>query len=167
MKISFKLKQPLTSVFNQQSHNNQFNYQFKVLSCLFNFQKFNFTGPTETGYKFTTPTLRMRKMTPVSPPGHNLKAPEGWNVQKFFDKVGGDLTGHADKFESLQEIFDKDNRDFYKSKELPVKQRKYLSRIVLLLKRGLLNFNYLERRVHTKPVRKLTRPAKKAPQKKN
>jgi hypothetical protein len=36
----------------------------------------NFTGKTETGWKFTTPRLRMKSITPISPPpGENLELP--------------------------------------------------------------------------------------------
>jgi hypothetical protein len=36
----------------------------------------NFTGKTETGWKFTTPRLRMKSITPITPPpGDNLELP--------------------------------------------------------------------------------------------
>ena len=41
-------------------------------------------------------------------------------------------------------------------KGIPVKNRKYFLRIVDLMKRGLLTFEYLERRTAVKPCRKLT-----------
>jgi hypothetical protein len=35
-----------------------------------------FTGKTETGWKFTTPTLRMKTVKPIfPPPGDNLEIP--------------------------------------------------------------------------------------------
>jgi hypothetical protein len=35
-----------------------------------------FTGKTETGWKFTTPTMRMKRVTPIyPPPGYNLELP--------------------------------------------------------------------------------------------
>lgn len=35
-----------------------------------------FTGKTETGWKFTTPTLRMKSVKPIiPPPGYNLQIP--------------------------------------------------------------------------------------------
>jgi len=43
------------------------------------FYKFNiksFTGKTETGWKFTTPKMRMKKVRPIfPPPGMNLELP--------------------------------------------------------------------------------------------
>lgn len=59
--------------------------QFKNI-FLFNqfssFLKFNstpvkfFTGKTETGWKFTTPTMRMKSIKPIyPPPGDNLVIP--------------------------------------------------------------------------------------------
>lgn len=35
----------------------------------------NFTGKTETGWKFTTPTMKMKSCRPVPPPGDNLVIP--------------------------------------------------------------------------------------------
>ena len=69
----------------------------------------HFTGKTETGFKFTTPKLKMRSITPVHPaPGYNLKLPD-WTTQKFCEKIGGDCHDIADKFEGLQEMFDADS----------------------------------------------------------
>lgn len=35
-----------------------------------------FTGKTETGWKFTTPTMKMKSITPLpEPPGDNLELP--------------------------------------------------------------------------------------------
>ena len=39
---------------------------------------------------------------------------------------------------------------------VPVKQRKYLLRAIDKLKRGVLTFEYLQRRTAVKPCRKLT-----------
>ncbi len=44
-----------------------------------------------------------------------------------------------------------------KKKGVPTKQRKYLFRIKEDLKRGILTFEYLERRTALKPCRKLTK----------
>lgn len=44
-----------------------------------------------------------------------------------------------------------------KKKGVPTKQRKYLLRIKEDLKRGILTFEYLERRTALKPCRKLTK----------
>jgi len=35
----------------------------------------NFTGKTETGWKFTTPIMKMKSCKPISPPGDNLVIP--------------------------------------------------------------------------------------------
>ena len=50
--------------------------------------------------------------------------------------------------------------------EIPCKQRKYILRIVDMMKRGLISFEYLERRMYVKPCRKLTKPTKKVDKKK-
>lgn len=43
---------------------------------IFRIKVFNFTGKTETGWKFTTPTLKMKSITPIyPPPGMNLEIP--------------------------------------------------------------------------------------------
>jgi hypothetical protein len=55
---------------------------YNMLVSLFKnrgFYKFpikTFTGKTETGWKFTTPTLRMKRVTPIyPPPGYDLEIP--------------------------------------------------------------------------------------------
>lgn len=40
----------------------------------------NFTGKTETGWKFTTPIMKMKSCKPIPPPGDNLEIPS----KKFF-----------------------------------------------------------------------------------
>ncbi len=51
------------------------NQKIRVLM----FDKYNvkfFTGKTETGWKFTTPKMRMKKVRPIfPPPGMNLQIP--------------------------------------------------------------------------------------------
>ena len=43
-----------------------------------------FTGKTETGYKFTTPKLRMRAVNPIyPPPGLSLRPPVDLEVETF------------------------------------------------------------------------------------
>jgi hypothetical protein len=43
---------------------------------LFNYTLRTFTGKTETGFKFTTPKMRMKTVTPIyPPPGENLQIP--------------------------------------------------------------------------------------------
>lgn len=76
---------------------NKFNFYFQTA-------KF-FTGKTETGHKFTTPTMRMKSIKPIfPPPGDNLVIPK-WTTELFCEKVGGDCHTVADKFENIQEIF--------------------------------------------------------------
>jgi hypothetical protein len=132
----------------------------------FKLQFFNFTGITETGYKFTTPLMRMRNIKPIAPPGLDLKAPADWTVKKFFEKLGGDCHNHVSKFQTVQEVLDNANNKFLSKKELPIKQRKYLIRNVDLMRRGLLTFEYLDSRIKTAPCRKLTKPVKKEVKKK-
>ncbi len=44
----------------------------------------DFTGKTESGFKFKTPKLRMRVVHPVfPPPGLDLKIPEGLTPEKY------------------------------------------------------------------------------------
>lgn len=53
-----------------------------------------------------------------------------------------------------------------RAKGVPVKQRKYLLRMRDMLKRGILTFEYLQRRTNTKPCKKLTIPTAKSGAKK-
>lgn len=145
------------SILNKMSINNNF------LNCNVLFvSKFNFTGKTETGHKFTTPYLTIRKLKPIyPPPGLNLKAPEGWTLKKFFEKIGGDCHDIVSKFENIEikEVLDNANNTYLSKKEIPIKQRKYLLRIINDMRRGLITWEYLERRIHTAPCRKLTIPS--------
>lgn len=53
--------------------------KFSTKSNLCNFFKIsykNFTGKTETGWKYTTPIMKMKSIKPIyPPPGYNLKLP--------------------------------------------------------------------------------------------
>lgn len=42
----------------------------------------NFTGKTETGWKFTTPLMKMKSCKPIPPPGDSLVLP-GKNIIKY------------------------------------------------------------------------------------
>jgi hypothetical protein len=54
---------------------NMLNTIFKQKN-LFNYTLRTFTGKTETGFKFTTPKMRMKTVTPIyPPPGENLQIP--------------------------------------------------------------------------------------------
>ena len=69
-----------------------------------------FTGKTETGFKFKTPKMRMRVVNPVfPPPGLSLKIPEGLTVEKYCKQIGGDCFEYADKFETIDEVFNFDS----------------------------------------------------------
>jgi hypothetical protein len=55
-----------------------------------NFYKYTlrtFTGKTETGFKFTTPKMRMKSITPVfPPPGDNLQIPGINNLNRMVNQ---------------------------------------------------------------------------------
>mmetsp|Transcript_28167 Transcript_28167/g.50385 ORF Transcript_28167/g.50385 Transcript_28167/m.50385 type:complete len:113 (+) Transcript_28167:29-367(+) len=94
------------------------------------------------------PRLRVTCIPPISPPpGLNLKAPEDWNVDKFFRKIGGDTEEYADKFETVNEVLSSDRYQF-REKGVPAKTRKYIMRVTEMLRRGVLSFEVLDRR-HT------------------
>lgn len=154
LSILFKASKNL-SVFSKTYYNLKYNHQ------LFNIMKCNFTGKTETGWKYTTPLIKMINCKPIKPPGFDLEAPDNWDVKKFFYKLGGDLYEHDTKFNSIDEILKNSNTEFLKKKELPCKQRKYLLRMITYLRRGLLTFDYLDKRSCVMPCRKLTKPIQK------
>ena len=50
----------------------------------------------------------MRTCEPIyPPPGMNLEIPE-WTPEIFFNKIGGGMNEHHDKFETIEEIFNSD-----------------------------------------------------------
>ena len=113
-----------------------------------------FTGKTETGHRYTTPYLKRIRCMPVyPPPGLNLKLPD-WTPEEYLYKIGGDTYEHADKFETLEEVFTATSREM-KAKEIPVRQRKYILRMKEMLRCGQLNFDYLSKRTHVKPCREI------------
>ncbi len=58
----------LITQLNSKMIQNNFLFYFKCIK--------NFTGKTETGFKFTTPKLRMKSVKPIyPPPGYNLEIP--------------------------------------------------------------------------------------------
>jgi hypothetical protein len=66
------LKNKLLS-FNTAANINKNTFQ--SLQFYFNIVKY-FTGKTETGFKFTTPKMRMKSVKPIfPPPGENLQIP--------------------------------------------------------------------------------------------
>jgi hypothetical protein len=120
--------------------------------------KFMFTGKTETGHKFKTAKVSLKGAIPVfPPPGWDLKIPENIDIKTFCEKVGGDMYEHSDKFEKLSDLFEM-NSEKLKEKGLPVKQRKYLLRMVHMMRRGLITFDFLKARTNTKTIYKLTKP---------
>ena len=112
-----------------------------------------FTGKTESGFKFKTPKMRMRVVNPIfPPPGLNLQIPEGLTPEKFCKQIGGDCSEYSDKFETIEEVFNLDSKEM-KVKGIPTVQRKYILRCRELLRRGMLTFEYLNRRTCLEKVR--------------
>jgi len=78
-----------------------------------------FTGKTESGFKFKTPTMRMKWVKPVfPPPGENLELPE-WTPQFFLKKIGGDCEEFHEQFKDLKEIFSITGRHLREHKKIP------------------------------------------------
>ena len=113
-----------------------------------------FRGKTEPLHKFKTPKLKMHFTRPIyPPPGYNLQIPPDMTPQKFCRQIGGDCEEYAaEKFENIQEIFSM-NGPKMKERGVPIHQRKYILRCVELLRRGLLTFEYLNRRTELDPVK--------------
>ena len=113
-----------------------------------------FTGKTESGYKYLTPKLRMKNVRPVyPPPGLSLRAPEELDVETFMRQIGGDCEEYAEKFETMEEVLTATSNNI-KHRGVPTVQRKYLLRCRELLRRGLLTFEYLNRRTCLDKCRK-------------
>ena len=105
-----------------------------------------FIGKTETPYKYKTPKLRMRNVRPIfPPPGLSLRPPADLSPEQFCRQIGGDCEEVADKFETIDELFDLSSWDM-KERGVPTIQRKYILRVRELLRRGQLTFEYLNRR---------------------
>ena len=112
-----------------------------------------FTGKTESGYKFKSPQMRMKVVRAVfPPPGLNLQIPNELTPEKYCAQIGGDCAEYADKFENINELFTLDSHQM-KAKGVPVVQRKYILRCRELLRRGVLTFEYLNRRTCLDKVR--------------
>ena len=86
------------------------------------------------------------------PPGLNLQIPEGLTPETFCKQIGGDCAEYADKFETIDEVFKLDSKEL-KAKGIPIVQRKYIMHCRELLRRGLLTFEYLNRRTCLEKVR--------------
>ena len=101
-------------------------------------------------YTFEDSKMRFRSIKPIfPPPGENLQIPN-WSVEKFFSKIGYGSKEYITSFESLDHVFKISSKEM-KEKEIPAALRKYIKMIIERLKRGVLTFEYLERR---NPVRK-------------
>ena len=112
-----------------------------------------FTGKTESGFKFKTPKMRMKSITPVfPPPGLSLRPPKDLDPVTFCRQIGGDCEEYADKFETTDEFFDLSSREM-RERGVPTRQRKYILRQRELLRRGLLTFEYLSRRTVLDKIR--------------
>ena len=78
-----------------------------------------FTGKTESGFKFRTPKMRLRRVRPIPAPGLNLKVPEGMTPEKFCRMIGGDCEEIADKFEDdIHAVFTETSEQM-KRREIP------------------------------------------------
>ena len=76
------LKLARTTLMKMNIQNPQIKNISQFSNKISNFFNFNsiqmkfFTGKTETGWKFTTPTMKRKSITPVfPPPGENLVIP--------------------------------------------------------------------------------------------
>ena len=66
------------------------------------------------------PLMKMRDIRPIPPPGDNLELPSknlpflskiplgDWTAEKYLQRIGGGCSEFADKFETLQELFECD-----------------------------------------------------------
>jgi hypothetical protein len=86
-----------------------------------------FTGKTESGFKWQTPKLRMRVVRPMAAPGLDFKIPDDLEIEAFFRQIGGDCEEYAEKFETIEQVFNEDSLAM-KYREIPTKQRKYIMR---------------------------------------
>eukprot|EP00826_Nyctotherus_ovalis_P026673 TRINITY_DN20819_c0_g1_i1.p1 TRINITY_DN20819_c0_g1~~TRINITY_DN20819_c0_g1_i1.p1 ORF type:complete len:147 (+),score=5.83 TRINITY_DN20819_c0_g1_i1:117-557(+) len=126
-----------------------------------------FAGKTEMTGKFKTPVIKMRFTARVyPPPGDDLKLPK-WTPEFFMTQIGGDCGEYADKFKSLDEIFGFTSVHFVQSCRKSCRGRVFLvSRgsiccviwgemvgVRNLLRRGLIDFDYIKRRTATYKVR--------------
>lgn len=69
-----------------------------------------FTGKTESGFRYATPKLRMKRVKRVAPPGKDLVIPEDLTPEKFCRMIGGDCEDIADKFEDdINAVFTEDS----------------------------------------------------------
>ncbi|CDW81732.1 UNKNOWN [Stylonychia lemnae] len=70
----------------------------------------SFTGKTESGFRFKTPKMRMKHVNPIfPPPGQNLMIPKDLTPEVYLKSIGGDCGEYADKFETIDEVFNLDS----------------------------------------------------------
>jgi hypothetical protein len=96
--------------------------------------------------KCKDPRIRSFVFPPVyPPPGLHLKADDSWTPQKYLKKIGGDTEEYADKFESVQEIFNCRTWEL-KGKGVPIRARKYILKVNEYFRQGVMTFEQLEKR---------------------
>ena len=96
-------------------------------------------------YEHKDALVRFRTIKPVyPPPGLALELPD-WPVEKFLASIGFGAKEHAEKFTNLEEVINASSEQMWK-KEIPCDLRKYIIMIRERLRRGVLTFEYLERR---------------------
>lgn len=61
----------------------------------------------------------MRVVRPVEAPGNNLQIPGALTPELFFRQIGGDCEEYADKFETIEEVF-QENGFQLRDREIPV-----------------------------------------------
>ena len=97
-------------------------------------------------YVHEDPRVRLKNVKAIyPPPGNNIILPD-WEVSKLFDKLGYGLKEYSDKFENMKDVMEA-TPDQLKKREIPARARRYLRMMVERLKRGVLTFEYLERRI--------------------
>ena len=96
--------------------------------------------------RFKDPRIRTFLNPPITPPpGLELKAKDGWTPAQYLKKIGGDTEEYAEKFESVQEIFNCKRWEL-KGKGIPPRQRRYILKITEYFRRGVLSFELIEKR---------------------
>lgn len=96
--------------------------------------------------RYKEPRIRTFVYPPVNPPpGLFLKADESWTPQKYLKKIGGDVEEYAEKFETVQEIFDSKRWEL-KGKGIPPRARRYILKVTEYFRQGVMTFEQLEKR---------------------
>ena len=96
--------------------------------------------------KCKEPRIRTFVFPPVTPPpGLHLRASESWTPQMYLKKIGGDVEEYAEKFETVQEIFDSKRWEL-KQKGIKPRARKYIQKVTEYFRQGVMTFEQLEKR---------------------